>query len=175
MQSENIDAKGKNVAQPIWLSGAPTKGHFSAKSDQNLTLGSGIFGLNPEEPILFINLNIFTCDSTKVSFFRYLILIFHLNWGYVFLSKVKGGVHCHNSNIVVKLFVMILFMYFDISNLIRSNNFEITNSEFDTTFLLMNKGIKKRKQTKKGPIFRKWINHNLDCLRESKSSAVILT
>ena len=51
---------------------------------------------------------------------------------------------------------MILFMYFDISNLVRSNNFEIANLEFDTTFILMNKVIKERKQTKKGP------NHNLD-------------
>ena len=33
-------------------------------------------------------------------------------------------------------------MYFEISNLIPSKNFEITNSEFDTTFLLMNKGTK---------------------------------
>ena len=112
-------------------------------------LRSGIFELNPEKPILFMNLNRFTCDSTKVSFFRYLILIFHLNWGNIFLSKLKGGVHCHNCNIVVKLIVMILFMYFDISNLVRSNNFEIINSEFDTTVLLMNKGIKKRKQTKR--------------------------
>ena len=102
----------------------------------------GIFELNPEESILFMNLNRFTCDSTKVSFFRYLILIFHLNWGNIFLSKLKRGVHCHNCNIVVKLILMILFMYFEISNLIPSKNFEITNSEFDTTFLLMNKGTK---------------------------------
>ena len=126
----------------------------------NFTFGSGIFELNPEKPILFINLNRFTCDSTKVSFFRYLILIFHLNWGNIFLSKLKGGVHCHNCNIVVKLIVMILFMHFDISNLVRSNNFEIINSEFDTTFLLMND--EEQKVDKKGPIFRKWINHNLD-------------
>ena len=46
-------------------------------------------------------------------------------------------------------------MYFDISNLVRSNNFEIINSEFDTTVLLMNKGIKEKKADKKGPIFRK--------------------
>ena len=116
----------------------------------NFIFGSGIFELNPEKPILFMNLNRFTCNSTKVSFFRYLILIFHLNWGNVFLSKLKGSVHCHNCNVVVILVLMILFMYFEISNLVRSNNFEITNSEFDTTFLLMNKDIKKKKQTKKG-------------------------
>ena len=27
-----IDAKGMDVAQPIWLSGCPTKGNFSAKN-----------------------------------------------------------------------------------------------------------------------------------------------
>ena len=35
-----IDAKGINVTQPIWLSGCPTKYHFSAK---NTTSSSSIF------------------------------------------------------------------------------------------------------------------------------------
>ena len=29
--SEKIDSKGMDVAQPLWLSGCPTKAHFSAK------------------------------------------------------------------------------------------------------------------------------------------------
>jgi hypothetical protein len=34
-KSGKIDAKGMDVAKPIWLSGCPGKGHFNSKNTKN--------------------------------------------------------------------------------------------------------------------------------------------